>query len=87
MKDAIGKGKTHPAHPKLAQILPAQYANVADVRMLASIMGEADLTPNDKEIIAFGEAFEQEFVHQEHGEIRALDETLALGKGLVLGEM
>jgi V/A-type H+-transporting ATPase subunit B len=79
MKDAIGEGKTRGDHPNLANQLYAAYANVQDVRDLADIIGEQELSSTDKDYMDFGEAFERRFVAQEVTESRSLSETLDLG--------
>ena len=83
MKDGIGEGYTTKDHPKLAAKLFATYAKVEDVRALASIIGEDDLTEDDRELINFGNRFEEEFVHQKPYESRGLNETLEIAKLLM----
>jgi len=83
MKDGIGEGYTAADHPKLAGQLFAKYAEVGDVRALASIIGEDDLTEQDKSLLEFGHRFETEFIHQQAFENRSLEETLDIARGLV----
>jgi V/A-type H+-transporting ATPase subunit B len=79
MKDGIGEGMTRGDHAHLASQLFAAYAHVRDIRALASVIGEEELTPLDHKYLEFGEAFEQEFVGQDFDEDRSLLETLDLG--------
>lgn len=79
MKDGIGEGMTREDHPHLASQLFAAYSHVKDVRNLASVIGEEELTPLDHNYIDFGKAFEQQFVSQHRDENRTIEETLDLG--------
>ena len=79
MKDGIGEGMTREDHPHLASQLFAAYSYVKDVRNLASVIGEEELTPLDHKYMEFGEAFERKFVSQKTDEDRTIEETLSLG--------
>ena len=79
MKDNIGKGLTRDDHPSLASQLFACYAHVKDVRALASIIGEEELSGLDKLYLKFGEDFEKKFLSQGPMERRTLEEGLDLG--------
>ena len=79
MKDGIGEGMTRDDHPHLASQLFAAYSYVKDVRNLASVIGEEELTPLDKQYLEFGESFERQFVSQSKNEDRSIEETLDLG--------
>ncbi len=79
MKDGIGKGMTREDHPHLASQLFAAYSYVKDVRNLASVIGEEELTPLDKKYLAFGDFFESRFVSQASNEDRTMEQTLDLG--------
>ena len=79
MKDGIGKGRTREDHSHVAAQLYAGYARVQDVRALASVIGEEELTPVDRQYLAFGRAFEREFVGQGTAEHRSIEETLNVG--------
>jgi V/A-type H+-transporting ATPase subunit B len=79
MKDGIGEDKTRVDHPHLASQLFAAYAHVQDVRALASVIGEEELTEVDRKYVQFGKAFEQEFVNQGLTENRAIETTLNIG--------
>ena len=78
MKDGIGAGYTREDHNPLSNQLFASYAKVQDAKALASVIGEEELSPSDKRLMAFGRVFEQTFIGQ--GNVnRTMDETLDLG--------
>ena len=79
MKDGTGEGFTRADHPDLSNQLFASYSAVMDARSLASVIGEDELSAVDKQYLAFGRAFEQEFIGQGQREDRSLDETLDRG--------
>jgi V/A-type H+-transporting ATPase subunit B len=79
MKDGIGKGYTRDDHPHVSSQLFASYSRVQEVKALASIIGEEELTDSDKSYLRFGEAFENEFLKQNEDEDRSIEETLDLG--------
>ncbi len=79
MKDGIGKGMTREDHPHVSSQLFAAYAKVKDVRALASVIGEEELTPLDHKYLEFGEAFEARFLSQREDEDRSIGETLDIG--------
>jgi V/A-type H+-transporting ATPase subunit B len=79
MKDGIGKGYTRDDHPQVANQLFASYARVQEVKALASVIGEDELSDTDKAYIRFGKAFESEFVAQKFDENRFMDATLDIG--------
>jgi len=79
MKDGIGEGMTRDDHPHLASQLFAAYAHVKEVRSLASVIGEEELTPLDHSYLEFGEAFEHRFLAQGRYEDRSIEQTLDLG--------
>lgn len=79
MKDGIGKGYTRDDHPHVSSQLFASYSRVQEVKALASIIGEEELSDSDKRYLRFGEAFEREFVNQGEDEDRSIEETLDLG--------
>ena len=82
MKDGIGAEKTHADHAALARKIFAIYAQVADIRVLRTIVGDDGLTEADKNILAFGDDFESQFIHQDVT-LRSLDETLGIARKLV----
>jgi V/A-type H+-transporting ATPase subunit B len=79
MKDNIGEGMTREDHPGLASQLFACYAKVRDVRSLASIIGEEELSPLDNLYMKFGDEFEKRFLKQDYYERRTIEEGLDLG--------
>ncbi|MGE4357888.1 MAG: V-type ATP synthase subunit B [Candidatus Omnitrophota bacterium] len=79
MKDNIGAGMTREDHPDLSSQLFACYAHVKDIRALAAIIGEEELSPLDQLYLKFGDAFEQKFLSQGHYERRTLEQGLDLG--------
>jgi len=79
MKDGIGKGHTRDDHSHLSAQLYAAYAHVQDVRSLASVIGEEELSSIDQLYLKFGRAFEQEFVNQSTTENRSIETTLEIG--------
>ena len=78
-KDGIGDGKTRADHSHWASQLFAAYAHVQDVRALASVIGEEELSEVDQRYVKFGKAFEAEFVNQELTENRNIETTLSIG--------
>lgn len=79
MKDGIGEGYTRADHQDVANQLFSCYARVGDARALASVIGEDELSPLDKQYLVFGAAFEKEFVCQGEEENRTIQETLDKG--------
>lgn len=79
MKDGIGEGYTREDHQTVANQLFSSYARVADVRSLASVIGEDELSETDRKYLAFGRAFETEFVGQGNAEDRPVVKTLDIG--------
>lgn len=79
MKDGIGEGYTREDHQAVANQLFSCYAKVGDARALASVIGEDELSPLDKQYLVFGKAFEAEFVGQSETENRSIIETLDKG--------
>ncbi|MBN2394032.1 MAG: V-type ATP synthase subunit B, partial [Anaerolineae bacterium] len=79
MKDGIGAGRTRADHAHLAAQLYAAYAHVQDIRSLASVIGEEELTSVDQDYLKFGRAFEQTFIGQGVFENRSIEDTLNLG--------
>jgi V/A-type H+-transporting ATPase subunit B len=79
MKDGIGEGRTRADHSHWGSQLYAAYAHVQDVRALASVIGEEELTTIDQQYLKFGRAFEQEFVNQGSAESRTIETTLDIG--------
>jgi V/A-type H+/Na+-transporting ATPase subunit B len=78
MKDGIGKGYTRDDHAHVSAQLYAAYAHVQDVRALASVIGEEELSSVDQQYLALGRSFEREFVSQGIDQDRSIEQTLAL---------
>jgi V/A-type H+-transporting ATPase subunit B len=83
MKDGIGEGYTREDHQDVSNQLFASYAKVQDARALAQVIGEDELSPNDKAYMTFGKLFEKYFVAQRADENRTIEETLDLGWALL----
>lgn len=79
MKDGIGAGYTRADHSALSNQLFASYAKVMDARSLASVIGEEELSPTDKQYLEFGRLFESKFVTQGFEENRSMEQSLNLG--------
>ncbi|MFA4947220.1 MAG: V-type ATP synthase subunit B [Candidatus Krumholzibacteriia bacterium] len=79
MKDGIGEGMTRGDHAHIASQLFAAYSHVKDVRALAAVIGEEELTPLDKTYLDFGNRFEREFLSQGEYEDRTISQTLDIG--------
>lgn len=79
MKDGIGAGFTREDHAEVTNQLFASYSKVQEVRDLSQIIGEADLSSTDKKYMAFGRAFEAEFLNQGFDESRSILDSLELG--------
>ena len=76
MKDGIGEGYTRADHQDVANQLFSCYAKVGDARSLASVIGEDELAPIDKQYLVFGNEFEHEFIGQGMDENRSMEDTL-----------
>ena len=79
MDKGIGKDRTRADHPHLAAQLYAAYAHMQDVRALASVIGEEELSTVDQNYLQFGRAFEREFVNQASTDNRSIEQTLNIG--------
>ena len=79
MKDGIGPGMTRDDHKDVSSQLFAAYSKVKQVRNLASIIGEEELSEADKQYLRFGEKFEQKFLSQGEFENRDIERTLNIG--------
>lgn len=79
MKDGIGAGFTREDHAALANQLLATYSKVQDAKALASVIGEDELSAEDKLLMAFGREFEAKFLNQSFTENRSIEQTLDLG--------
>jgi len=79
MKDGIGEGMTREDHKDVSSQIFAAYAKVKQIRNLASIIGEEELSFADKQYLKFGEKFEKVFLSQNEYENRSIEQTLDLG--------
>ncbi len=78
MKDGIGKEYTREDHRKLSDQLFSSYSKTQEVRALAKVLGEADLSELDRKYLKFGEEFENKFINQKQWESRTIEQTLDL---------
>lgn len=83
MKDGIGDGYTRKDHSSVSNQLFASYAQVQEIRSLASVIGEDELTAIDRTYIEFGHQFEIHFINQGSDINRSILETLDLGWDLL----
>ena len=80
LKDkGIGADKTREDHADLYNQLYAAYARGKEAQELATIMGEAALSQEDKKYMAFANEFEARYVSQGYYENRTIEQTLDLG--------
>ena len=79
MKDGIGEGHTRSDHSQVSTQLYAAYAHVQNIRSLASVIGEEELSSIDQKYLQFGRGFEQDFVRQDSNENRSIEQTLTIG--------
>jgi V/A-type H+-transporting ATPase subunit B len=78
MKDGIGEGHTRADHPHVSDQLYAAYAHAQDVRGLADVVGEEELSEIDRLYLRFAREFERRFVSQGSDENRPIEDTLDL---------
>ncbi len=78
MKDGIGKEYTREDHPDVANQIFTAYSKVQEIRALAQIIGEDELSDSDRKYMEFGRQFERKFVRQDFEEYRDIDQTLNL---------
>lgn len=76
MKDGIGKDYTREDHSDVANQIFSAYSYVQEVRALAQVIGEDELSEIDKKYMEFGRQFEENFVRQGFDENRNIIETL-----------
>jgi len=80
LKDkGIGPDKTREDHADLYNQLYAAYARGKEAQELATIMGEAALSEEDKKFMTFANEFETRYVSQDYYENRTIEQTLDLG--------
>ncbi|ACL70686.1 V-type ATP synthase subunit B [Halothermothrix orenii] len=78
MKDGIGEGFTREDHPNVSSQLYAAYSRVQEVKSLASVIGEDELSSLDQTYLKFGRVFEKRFLSQGREENRTIEQTLDL---------
>lgn len=76
MKDGIGEKYTTADHPEVSNQLFSSYAHVQEIRALASVIGEDELSETDKLYMKFGAEFEEKFVGQGKEENRSIKQTI-----------
>ena len=82
MQRGIGKGRTREDHRDLANALYMHYASGRDLRRLEAIVGREGMSDEDRRMLDFAEAFEQEIVHQGAAR-RGIEQTLDLSRALL----
>ena len=76
MKDGIGADYTREDHGDVSAQLFASYSKCTEVRSLAQIIGEEELSEGDQKLLAFGRRFENEFIGQDFNEPSDIGQTL-----------
>ncbi|WP_077074398.1 V-type ATP synthase subunit B [Aedoeadaptatus urinae] len=76
MKDGIGADYTREDHSDVSAQLFASYSKCTEVRSLAQIIGEEELSEGDQKLLAFGRRFENEFIGQDFNEPSTIGQTL-----------
>ena len=80
LKDkGIGQGKTREDHADLYNQLYAAYARGKDAQELATILGEAALSEEDRKYMTFANKFEEQYISQGYYDNRTIEQTLDLG--------
>jgi len=80
LKDkGIGEGKTREDHACLYNQLYAAYARGKEAQELATILGEAALSAEDRKYMAFANKFEERYISQGYYDNRTIEQTLDLG--------
>ncbi len=80
LKDkGIGEGKTREDHADLYNQLYAAYARGKEAQELATILGEAALSEEDRNYMTFANKFEERYISQGYYDNRTIEQTLDLG--------
>ena len=80
LKDkGVGPGKTREDHADLYNQLYAAYARGKEAQELATILGEAALSEEDRKFMSFANKFEDKYISQGYRENRTIEETLDIG--------
>jgi V/A-type H+-transporting ATPase subunit B len=85
MRLGAGPGRTRDDHLELAAQLYALAAEARRARELAEVLGEDALSDAERRRLQFAQALNADFVGQERGERRSLEETLERGWRVVSG--
>ena len=78
MKDGVGGNSTREDHMEISHQLYASYTRAQEVRGLAEILGEEELSPMDRTYLNFADALEKQYIRQGEQEDRPIDRTLDL---------
>ncbi len=78
MKDGIGENFTREDHAAVSAQAFACCAKVEEARSLAAVIGEEELSAEDKDYLRFGREFEERFLTQRPDEARSMEESLDL---------
>lgn len=78
MKDGIGAEYTRDDHGDVANQIFSSYSRVMEIRALAQVIGEDELSDIDKIYMEFGRKFEEFFLKQSFYQKRSIIETLDL---------
>jgi len=78
MREGIGTGKTREDHKDVADQLYDAYSKGRRARELSRIVGETELSENERRYLDFVEAFERRFINQGEFENRTVERTLDL---------
>lgn len=78
MKDGIGEEYTREDHPDVVNQVFSSYSRVQEIRALAQIIGEDELSEIDRKYMEFGRQFEEQFAKQDFEEHRDINQTLEL---------
>ena len=70
---------TRADHADLYNQLYAAYARGKDAQELATILGEAALSEEDRKYMAFANKFEEQYISQGYYDNRTIEQTLDLG--------
>jgi len=75
----LGEGKTREDHACLYNKIHAAYARGKEAQELATILGEAALSAEDRKYMAFANKFEERYISQGYYDNRTIEQTLDLG--------
>lgn len=78
MKDGIGEEYTRADHAEVANQIFSSYSRVQDIKALAQVIGEDEVSSLDRLYLEFGRKFEEAFLKQSFSERRSMNETLDL---------